>query len=122
MMTIGSTPMRVLVTGGAGFIGSHLTDALLTRGDQVTVLDDLSTGRPARLAPQAPLHHISVTDRAAVTALTRQCRPEVIFHLAAQADVRASVADPAADAEVNVTGTIDVLEAARAAGARLAFA
>jgi UDP-glucose 4-epimerase len=122
MMTIGFTFVRVLVTGGAGFIGSHLTDTLLTRGDQVTVLDDLSTGRAARLNPQALLHHISVTDRAAVTALTRKCRPEVIFHLAAQADVRASVADPAADAEVNLTGTIHVLEAAHAAGARLVFA
>jgi UDP-glucose 4-epimerase len=122
MMTIGFTLMRVLVTGGAGFIGSHLTDALLARGDQVTVLDDLSTGRAARLDSQGPLHQISVTDQAGVTALTRQSRVEMIFHLAAQVDVRASVADPAADAEVNVTGTIDMLEAARAAGARLVFA
>src|SRR5947207_1370374 len=122
IMTVGSTPMRVLVTGGAGFIGSHLTDALLARGNQVTVLDDLSAGRAARLDPQASLHQVSVTDQAAVTALTRQIRPEVIFHLAAQVDVRASVADPAADAAVNVTGTVNVLEAARATGARLVFA
>jgi len=114
--------MRVLVTGGAGFIGSHLTDALLARGDQVTILDNLSTGRPARLDPRAPLYQISVTDQGAVTALVGQIRPEVIFHLAAQVDVRASVADPAADAEVNITGSINVLEAARAAGTRLVFA
>ncbi len=114
--------MRVLVTGGAGFIGSHLSDALLARGDQVTVLDDLSTGRAARLDPRAGLHQMSVTDPAAVTALAGQTGPEVIFHLAAQIDVRASVADPAADAAVNVTGTINVLEAARAAGARVVFA
>ncbi|MGE5288253.1 MAG: NAD-dependent epimerase/dehydratase family protein [Micromonosporaceae bacterium] len=121
-MTVGSTPMRVLVTGGAGFIGSHLTDALLARGDQVTVLDDLSTGRAARLGPRAALHQISVTDPAAVTALTTRTQPEVIFHLAAQIDVRASVADPAADAAVNIGGTINMLDAARAAGARVVFA
>jgi UDP-glucose 4-epimerase len=114
--------MRVLVTGGAGFIGSHLTDSLLARGDQPAVLDDLSAGRAARLDPHVPLHQVSVTDPAAVGALTRQTRPEVIFHLAAQIDVRASVADPAADAAVNITGTINVLEAARAAGARVVLA
>ncbi len=114
--------MRVLVTGGAGFIGSHLTDALLTRGDQVTVLDDLSNGRAARLDPRATLHQIPVTDPVAVTAVTRHARPEVIFHLAAQIDVRTSVTDPAADAAVNITGTINLLEAAQAAGARIVFA
>ncbi|TDC67346.1 NAD-dependent epimerase/dehydratase family protein [Micromonospora sp. KC207] len=114
--------MRVLVTGGAGFIGSHLTDALLERGDSVTVLDDLSTGRPERLPAGVPLHHGSITDRAGLTRLAEQCRPEVICHLAAQADVRNSVADATSDTGVNVVGTVNVLEAARATDARVVFA
>ncbi|MGV9772531.1 NAD-dependent epimerase/dehydratase family protein [Streptosporangium sp. NPDC003464] len=114
--------MRVLVTGGAGFIGSHLTDALLERGDAVTVLDDLSTGLAGRLDPGVAVHRESVTDAAALTRLTERIRPEVICHLAARIDVRASVADPAADAGVNVVGTINVLEAARAVDARVVFA
>lgn len=114
--------MRVLVTGGAGFIGSHLTDALLARGDQVTVVDDLSTGRAARLDARVTPHKASVTDAATLTAITQDARPELIFHLAAQVDVRVSVADPAADAAVNVIGTINVLQAAQQAGARVIFA
>jgi UDP-glucose 4-epimerase len=114
--------MRVLVTGGAGFIGSHLTDALVARGDQVTVADDLSTGRPARLGTGATLCQLSVTDPDAIAAAARRAGAELIFHLAAQIDVRASVAGPAADAAVNITGTINVLEAARAVGARVVFA
>ena len=96
---INSAAMRVLVTGGAGFIGSHLTDALLARGDEVSVVDDLSAGRAARLDERAVLHKLSVTDgRAADRAGRRRRRPELICHLAAQIDVRASVADPAGDA------------------------
>jgi UDP-glucose 4-epimerase len=113
--------MRVLVTGGAGFIGSHLTDALLARGDEVTVVDDLSRGRLARLDDQASLHKLSVTDAGALAALVEQGRPELICHLAAQIDVRASVAAPADDAQTNVVGTVNVLEAARAADARVLF-
>jgi UDP-glucose 4-epimerase len=113
--------MRVLVTGGAGFIGSHLTDALLARGDEVAVVDDLSTGRPGRLNERATLHKISVTAAGALTALITELAPELICHLAAQIDVRASVAAPAADAQTNVVGTVNVLEAARAAGARVLF-
>jgi UDP-glucose 4-epimerase len=114
--------MRVLVTGGAGFIGSHLTDALLERGDDVAVVDDLSTGQAGRLDTRAVLHKISVTDAPSLTAAAEEFRAELICHLAAQIDVRASVTDPAADAEVNVLGTVNVLEAARAAGARVLFA
>ncbi len=114
--------MRVLVTGGAGFIGSHLTDALFARGDQVAVIDDLSSGRAARLGPRATLQQTSVADAAAVTALASRVEPEAIFHLAAQIDVRTSVNNPAADAAVNITGTINVLEAARTVGARVVFA
>lgn len=114
--------MRVLVTGGAGFIGSHLTDALLARGDEVVVVDDLSAGQAARLDSQLTLHKVSITDRASLTAMVRAARPELICHLAAQIDVRASVDQPEHDAQVNVVGTVNVLEAARAAGARVVFA
>jgi len=113
--------MHVLVTGGAGFIGSHLTDALLARGDEVTVVDDLSAGRLGRLDDRAVLHKQSVTDAALLTELVTAVRPELICHLAAQIDVRASVAAPDADARVNVIGTVNVLEAARQAGARVLF-
>jgi UDP-glucose 4-epimerase len=114
--------MRVLVTGGAGFIGSHVTDALLARGDEVAVLDDLSSGRAGRLDPQAALHKLSITDAAALTAVVTAFGPELICHLAAQIDVRASVDAPADDARVNILGTVNLLEAARAAGARVLFA
>jgi UDP-glucose 4-epimerase len=114
--------MRVLVTGGAGFIGSHVTDALLARGDEVAVLDDLSSGRAGRLDPQVALHKLSITDAAALTATVTAFGPELICHLAAQIDVRASVDAPADDAQVNILGTVNLLEAARAAGARVLFA
>ncbi len=107
--------MRALVTGGAGFIGSHLVDALLARGDDVSVVDDLSSGRREQVPDGVPLH---VTDIAAIGAAMEQERPDVVFHLAAQVDVRKSVADPAHDARANVAGTAAVLEAARASGAR----
>ena len=111
--------MRALVTGGAGFIGSNLVDALLERGDEVSVVDDLSTGRRENLdARGAPFHEASITDGAAMAALLADERPEAVFHLAAQVDVRRAVADPAFDAAVNVGGTAVLLEAARAAGTR----
>ena len=113
--------MRVIVTGGAGFIGSHLTDAFLARGDDVTVVDDLSTGRTARLDDRAVLHKLSVTDARPLGQVVDSVRPELICHLAAQIDVRASVTRPAADAQTNVLGTINVLEAARSADARVLF-
>jgi UDP-glucose 4-epimerase len=112
--------MRCLVTGGAGFIGSNLVDALLARGDEVTVVDDLSTGRrenlDGALANGATLVEDDIRDAAAMVKLTESARPEVVFHLAAQIDVRKSVADPAFDASINVGGTANVLEAARVAG------
>jgi UDP-glucose 4-epimerase len=111
--------MRCLVTGGAGFIGSNLVDALLVRGDEVTVLDDLSTGRrenlDGALAAGARLVELDIRDADAVMALARDSKPETIFHLAAQIDVRKSIADPAFDASINVGGTSNVLEAARVA-------
>jgi UDP-glucose 4-epimerase len=113
--------MRVLVTGGAGFIGSHLTDSLLARGDEVTVVDDLSRGRLARLDDRAEVHKLSIADAEPLAWLAKRARPELIFHLAAQNDIHASVASPAADAQANVAGTVNVLEAARAVGARVVF-
>jgi UDP-glucose 4-epimerase len=111
--------MRALVTGGAGFIGSNLVDALLDAGHEVAVVDNLSTGRASNLASAlargATLETLDVVDAAALEAHTAWVRPETIFHLAAQIDVRKSVADPALDARVNVEGTINVLEAARQA-------
>src|ERR1041385_8149239 len=112
--------MRTLVTGGAGFIGSNLVGALLERGDEVVVVDDLSTGREANLegalARGAALHRTDIRDGEALAALVAETAPEVIFHLAAQIDVRKSVIDPAWDARINVEGTVNVLEAARRAG------
>jgi UDP-glucose 4-epimerase len=114
--------VRALVTGGAGFIGSHLADALVAAGDEVHVVDDLSTGRLANLESAlehgAELHAEDVTDAAWMTDLAAIIRPDVVFHLAAQRDVRRSVDDPAFDAGVNVAGTAAVLDAARRAGAR----
>ena len=114
--------MRSLVTGGAGFIGSHLTDALIARGDEVLALDDLSSGSrenlAAALAAGAALQVGDITDPAAVADAFAAHRPEQVFHLAAQMDVRKSVADPVFDLGVNVAGTIRLLEAAVAAGSR----
>jgi UDP-glucose 4-epimerase len=113
--------MRSLVTGGSGFIGSNLVDALLARGDEVTVVDDLSTGRRENLAGAleagAELVEADVRDREAMVDLAGERKPELIFHLAAQIDVRRSVSDPAFDASINVGGTANMLEAARAAEA-----
>jgi UDP-glucose 4-epimerase len=114
--------MRTLVTGGAGFIGSNLVDALLERGDEVTVLDNLSTGKKenleSALANGALLAEADFRVGEAVNDLVSRVKPDVIFHLGAQIDVRKSVADPAYDATINVVGTINMLAAAQAAGVR----
>ena len=112
--------MRCIVTGGAGFIGSNLVDGLLARGDEVTVLDNLSTGHLSNLDQAlqggAHLHELDVRDAAAVGQVFEAVRPELVFHLAAQVDVRHSVARPADDAAVNLLGTLAVLEASRQVG------
>jgi UDP-glucose 4-epimerase len=114
--------MRTLVTGGAGFIGSNVTDALLARGDEVTVLDNLSTGKRENLedalSKGARLVEADLRDGDAVRDVVEEAKPEVVFHLGAQIDVRRSVADPSYDASINVVGTINVLSAAHASGAR----
>jgi UDP-glucose 4-epimerase len=106
--------MRALVTGGAGFIGSNLVDALVARGDDVTVVDDFSFGKRENLNGSAQLLEHDIREPFSLAA-------DVVFHLAAQADVQTSVAEPARDASVNVVGTINILELARANGAQVIF-
>jgi UDP-glucose 4-epimerase len=118
---------RSVVTGGAGFIGSNLVDRLIDDGEEVLVIDDLSTGslsnlREARSRGHVTIHQIDVA-RNDVVALVREFRPSTIHHLAAQIDVRRSVSDPVFDATVNILGTLNMLEAARASGVeRFVFA
>jgi UDP-glucose 4-epimerase len=119
--------MRTLVTGGAGFIGSHVVDSLVARGDEVLVLDDLSTGRrenlTAALDAGARLLEADITDTEAVTGAFSSFGPQLVCHLAAQIDVRRSVADPVYDLGVNVGGTLNVLEGSRVGGVeRFVFA
>jgi UDP-glucose 4-epimerase len=121
--------VRTLVTGGAGFIGSSLVDRLLAEGHEVDVVDDFSTGSLSNLAEARKsggrslhIHHLDIT-APAVTELMARRRPQLVFHLAAQADVRVSVARPTYDANVNVIGSLHVLEGARQAEAeRVVFA
>jgi len=112
--------VRALVTGGAGFIGSHVADALVARGDEVHVLDNLASGRRENVPEGARLHEADI--RSDADAVFDQARPEACFHLAAQADVRVSVDRPDYDADVNVIGTLRVLEAARRHGTKVVFA
>jgi len=111
--------VRAVVTGGAGFIGSHVADALLARGDEVHVFDDLSSGRRENVPDGARLHEGDV--RRDAESLFGEVRPELCFHLAAQIDVRVSIDRPDLDADVNVIGTLHVLEAAREHGTKLVF-
>jgi UDP-glucose 4-epimerase len=111
--------VRAIVTGGAGFIGSHVADALAARGDEVTVVDSLATGRRENVPAAATLVERDI--REPLDDVFDDVRPEAVFHLAAQADVRVSVERPEYDADVNVLGTIRVLEAARRHGAQVVF-
>jgi UDP-glucose 4-epimerase len=114
--------VRAVVTGGAGFIGSHIVDALVDAGAEVLIVDDLSRGTQANLEPAlgrgARLVKLDVRDDLAVDEAFQSFRPELVFHLAAQIDVRVSMEQPARDAAVNVLGSVNVFSAAHAADAR----
>ena len=114
--------MRIVVTGGAGFIGSHLVDLLVEDGHQVTVIDNLSSGRTENISSHLESGAVELLEQdirdADFEAIFRRVEPEVVFHLAAQIDVRRSVEDPLLDAEMNITATIRLAEAARRTGVR----
>ena len=112
---------RAIVTGGAGFIGSHVVDALLADGYEVTVIDNLSSGDAARVADAAKLVELDIVDAPALDALVTEVKPRAIFHLAAQSSVVVSVENPGLDCEVNVRGTLNVLEAAGCCDAPVVF-
>jgi UDP-glucose 4-epimerase len=111
----------VLVTGGAGFIGSHMVDSLLGDGYRVTVVDDLSSGDAKRIASEADFRNLDIVDRTAFDALVDEIEPRAIFHLAAQSSVTVSVKDPSRDCAVNVQGTLNVVEAANRHRAPVVF-
>ncbi len=110
--------MRILVTGGAGFIGSHIVDAFVAAGHQVAVVDNLNTGKLANLNPAASFFQVDIRDAAGLDRVFAQVQPEVISHQAALADVRGSLREPDTYAEVNIIGSIRLLEAARQHGVR----
>jgi UDP-glucose 4-epimerase len=110
-----------IVTGGAGFIGSHVVDALLADGYEVTVIDDLSAGKRERVADGADLRVLDIVKLDGLEAAVAEIQPRAIFHLAAQASVVASVEDPGRDCEVNVKGTLNVVQAAGKCGASVVF-
>lgn len=112
---------RILVTGGAGFIGSHLVDLLLEEGARIAVIDDLSSGDPTRVSSEAELCVLDIVDRSALDAVFDRVKPEAVFHLGAQSSVTISVTDPARDCAVNVQGTLNILEAAGRHEAPLVF-
>jgi len=110
--------MKVLVTGGAGFIGSHIVDALIARGARTGVLDNLSTGRFENIDPRVNFYHGDLRDEKFVRETLQAERPDYVIHQAAQVDVQTSINAPAADAAVNITGSINLLEACRACGVK----
>ncbi len=112
---------RAIVTGGAGFIGSHVVDALLVAGHEVTVIDDLSSGRASNVAAGARLRELDIVDRDGLQRVFEEIQPDAVYHLAAQASVTASVADPGRDCAVNVQGTLNVVDAATKLGAPVSF-
>lgn len=116
--------MRILITGGAGFIGSHLAKALSDRGDEVAVLDNLSSGRRGKVPTGAHLFEVDLRDRDAVARVLAQFRPQAVSHHAAQVSVATSVREPFLDAQVNLIGSVNLLDACRAASTveRLVFA
>ncbi|MBC8079272.1 MAG: NAD-dependent epimerase/dehydratase family protein [Gorillibacterium sp.] len=109
--------MRALVTGGAGFIGSHMVDELVSAGMEVHVLDNLSTGSKGNVNPKAIFHLADIREEV-VQSLLKEIRPDVVFHMAAQVDVQRSVKKPQEDASINLVGTVNLLEACRQAEVR----
>jgi UDP-glucose 4-epimerase len=109
--------MKAIVTGGAGFIGSHLVEALINKGMQVHVIDNYSTGKQSFLHPLAIPHHIDICSKEAKNVILQE-KPDYLFHLAAQADVERSTLNPDQDANVNITGTINLLEASKEASVK----
>jgi UDP-glucose 4-epimerase len=101
--------MKILVTGGAGFIGSHIVDALISRGHRVVVVDNLSRGKKKNINPKAKFYKIDIRDKKLENIFKKE-KPQIVFHYAAQIDIRTSVRDPASDAEINVLGTIKILQ------------
>lgn len=108
--------MKILVSGGAGFIGSHITDKYVSLGHSVVVIDNLSTGKKSYINPQATFYEVDVRDTNSISEIFAKEKPEVLNHHAAQMDVRKSVADPVYDAEVNVVGLLNLMEAGRMNG------
>ncbi|HDS08959.1 MAG TPA: NAD-dependent epimerase/dehydratase family protein [Firmicutes bacterium] len=107
--------MKAIVTGGAGFIGSHLAEGLIEKGVEVTVIDDLSTGKKENIPLKAKFHHCSITERKIARVIEKE-KPDYIFHLAAQMNVRKSVESPQFDAKVNILGSLNILEAVKDIG------
>ncbi len=110
--------MKILVTGGAGFIGSNVVDAVIKEGHEVAVVDNLSTGKEENVNPSAQFYNTDITDVEALENVFQNFRPEIIFHTAAQIDLRKSVDDPAFDAETNVIGSVNIFELAVNYGVR----
>jgi UDP-glucose 4-epimerase len=112
---------QAIVTGGAGFIGSHVVDSLLADGYSVVVIDDLSSGRADSVSAEARLVELDIVDAAGVRQVVEEVQPEAVYHLAAQASVTASVADPGRDCDVNVRGTLNVVDAANSVASPVIF-
>lgn len=105
--------MKILVTGGAGFIGSHVVDQYIKEGHEVFIIDNLTTGKKENLNFQASFHNIDIRDRKAIESFFKEVKPDILNHHAAQLNVRKSVADPSYDAQVNIIGLLNLLEAGR---------
>lgn len=112
--------MKVLVTGGAGFIGSHLVDALIEKNHEVTVIDDLSCGKKENVNEKAKLVQMDIRDKK-LADVFKEKKPEIVFHLAAQKNVRISVADPCLDADINIIGSLNLLENCRKHQSKVIF-
>ncbi|WP_110927972.1 NAD-dependent epimerase/dehydratase family protein [Bacillus massiliglaciei] len=109
--------MKAFVTGGAGFIGSHLVEELLSQGIKVHIIDNLSTGKKENIHPDAVFHNMDVRDAELINVFLKE-KPDIVFHLSAQVDVQRSIADPVYDAMVNIVGTVNVLRACRESGVK----